>query len=174
MDFASERAAESIRSQMPAWLAHKPLAITRVLLNPVNLISFKLWMKSYGSVSKATGRAVVVGSAVFFSLLAIAAIIGFSLATEPGSRLLIAGILSSALAVHILANASPRFRVPWLPLLSVLAAVAIVRVRRLGATTWPTRAATGAALLLFIVLGVGTFVVELPDLWNLRMSDSFR
>ena len=57
--------------------------------------------------------------------------------------------------------------------LCVLAALAIIRAPRLKNMDQRARAWTALALLIFIGLGLGTFVSELPDAWMLRKVDTF-
>jgi hypothetical protein len=65
--------------------------------------------------------------------------------------LLVFGVLA---AVHVAANATARYRVPWLPLLAVYAAPALLAGREL-----PRRmgraGVVGAALAIAFLLGVG-------------------
>jgi len=174
MDLARARAWESITGQLPGWLVAKPVDVLRALLAPNNYIYQKLWLRAYGRVSLGTVRALVLGSALFTTLVIVAAVLGFATMDGRGPRALLLAVIGSALAVHVLANAASRFRVPWLPLLYVAAALAIVRFRALASLEPRARAMAAGALLVFIALGLVPFAGDLPAMWAFQMPGSGR
>ena len=86
--------------------------------------------------------------------LAAAATLGVAASRTGGRRTLAVLLLGGAALMHVVANATPRFRVPWLPRLSTYAAHALLLGRRLPSRL-DRRGVIGAALILGLVFGLG-------------------
>jgi hypothetical protein len=152
LDFARAHALERIRAEQPAWLGRKLVRNLALLLNPDSVVRTKIRNGAYGDLPPAPARWLLALSIPAWLALATAATLG--LAVARGAPASLAGLLlGSAALIHVLANATPRFRVPWLPLLAVFAAHALLLGGALPARL-NARRATGAAaglLLLFAV-----------------------
>jgi hypothetical protein len=93
--------------------------------------------------------------------LAATAALGVAAARAGGRRALAVLLLGGVILVHVAANATPRFRVPWLPLLCIYAAHALILGRRIPSAL-DRRGAIGAAVVLAAIFGLGV-----PYFWML-------
>jgi len=155
LDFARQHALERIGAEQPAWLGKKLVRNLALLLNPDSVLRSKIRRGAYGDRPSAPARWLLAVSIPAWLALATAATLG--LAAARGGPATLAGLLlASAGLLHVLANATPRFRVPWLPLLAVFAAHALLLGRGLPARL-DRRRVLGAALALGLL-----FAVALP------------
>jgi hypothetical protein len=133
---AREIAFEEIAAEQPAWLAKKLVRNGALLLAPDSFALKKLSRGAYGEVPLGMRRAALVGMAV--SWLGVAALALAGLAAAPrGPRRLVVFAAGAVLALHVVANASSRYRFPLVPLLLPFAAAALLApcatARALGA-----------------------------------------
>ncbi len=120
-DLARARALEEIRAEQPAWIVKKSLRNLALLFSPDATFLYKIRAGGYGSSLPRFVRILLVGSAVFYALLIVAGVLGISQARGNGRRLLACGVLAGVAAIHVFANATSRFRMPWMPLLMAYA-----------------------------------------------------
>lgn len=153
LDLARAHALERIRAEQPAWLAKKLLRNLALLLNPDSVVRTKIRNGAYGDRPSAPARWLLAASLPAWLLLATAATLGLAAARVGGRRLLGGLLLGSAAWVHVVANATPRFRVPWLPLLCIFAAHAVLLGPRLPAQL-DRRGAVCAGVALLFLFGV--------------------
>ena len=151
LDYARDHALARISAEQPAWLGKKLVRNLALLLNPDSVLRTKVRNGAYGDFPPATARWLLAASIPAWIALAVAATLG--LAASRGGPARLAGLLlGSAALLHVLANATPRFRVPWLPLLAIFAAHALLLgpglPRRLRRGGWIGAGAAIAFLLL--------------------------
>jgi 4-amino-4-deoxy-L-arabinose transferase-like glycosyltransferase len=155
LDHARRHALESIRSEQPAWLAKKLVRNLALLLNPDSVLRTKIRRGAYGDRPRAAARGLLAVSVSAWLALATLAALGIAAARDGGRRALACLILGAVVLVHVAANATPRFRVPWLPLLCIYASHALLSGREL-----PTRLGRGGTLgaLAFLLFLFGVCV----------------
>jgi len=161
LDLAREHALERIRAEQPAWIGKKLVRNLGLLLSPDSVVRTKIRNGAYGDRPATPARWLLAASGPAWLALATAATLGVAAARAGGRRALAVLVLGGAILVHVATNATPRFRVPWLPLLSIYAAHALLLGRRLPAAL-DRRGMIGAALALAAIFGLGV-----PYFWML-------
>jgi 4-amino-4-deoxy-L-arabinose transferase-like glycosyltransferase len=153
LDFARAHALERIRAEQPAWILRKTVRNLALLLSPDEVLRTKVRRGAYGDLPPPEIRLLLAAAAPAWIALYTAAALGIAGARENGRRLLALFVLALVAAAHVAANATPRFRLPWLPLLLAYASHALLcgrglagRIDRAGAI-----GAAAALLLLFAV-----------------------
>jgi hypothetical protein len=126
LDLARRRALAEIAAEQPWWAAKKLVRNLRLLLGTDSVLALKLRRGAYGDSPAPVLRWLLAASGPAWVLLALAAALGVAL-SDARRRSLALLVLSAVMLVHVVANATPRFRVPWLPLLCVYAAHALSR-----------------------------------------------
>jgi 4-amino-4-deoxy-L-arabinose transferase-like glycosyltransferase len=140
LDFARSFALARIRAEQPAWAFRKALRNLALLLSPDEVLRTKLRRGAYGDLAPAPIRALLATTIPVWIALYVAAAAGIAAARAGGRRRLAVLVLALVAAVHVAANATARFRLPWLPLLAVYASHALLggrstlrRIDRAGA-----------------------------------------
>lgn len=154
LELAREHAAERITTEQPTWIGKKSARNLALLLGPDTVVRTKVRNGSYGDRPSAPARWLLAASGPVWLALAAAATLGVAASRTGGRRTLAVLLLGGAALMHVVANATPRFRVPWLPLLSIYAAHALLLGRRLPSRL-DRRGVIGAALILGLVFGLG-------------------
>jgi 4-amino-4-deoxy-L-arabinose transferase-like glycosyltransferase len=152
--FARAWALERIREAQPLWLPRKLVRTVGLLASPDSVVFDKLRDARYPELPPAAVRSAVVLVGLAWPLLLAGAVCGIAGAPDRRRRLLPVLLFAGVGAVHVVANATARFRVPWLPLFAVYAGFALAHrgevAARLGG-----RAGAAALLVLALVLGIG-------------------
>lgn len=151
LDFAREHALERIAAEQPAWLGKKLVRNLALLLNPDSVLRTKIRNGAYGDIPPAAARWLLAASIPAWIALAVTATLGLAVA-RGGPASLLGLLLGSAALLHVLANATPRFRVPWLPLLAILAAHALLLGPKLPRHLTLRRTLAAATAVLFLLL----------------------
>jgi len=151
---ARSHTLERLRAEQPGWLGRKLVRNLALLLNPDSVLRMKVRHGSYGDRPAAAARWLLAASPPAYLLLLSAAILGVAGAAPGGRRGLALLVLGPVLLLHVIANATPRFRVPWLPLLAIYASHACLRGRALW-TDLSRGARVAAAVALLFLFGVG-------------------
>jgi 4-amino-4-deoxy-L-arabinose transferase-like glycosyltransferase len=158
-DLAREHALSRIAAEQPAWLLKKSARNLALLTSPDSVVRSKVRAGAYGDRPAIAARWLLAASAPAWLALASCAALGIAASRDGGRRLLAVLLLGGVAAIHIAANATPRFRVPWLPLLCVYSAHAIGLGRGLFAQI-DRRGRAGAGLALGFLFGIA-----LPYFW---------
>lgn len=154
LDFARQHALARIAAEQPAWLGKKLVRNLALLLNPDSVLRTKIRRGAYGDFPPPAARWLLAASIPAWIALAVAAILGLA-ATRGGPASLAGLLFGSTALLHVLANATPRFRVPWLPLLAIFAAHAALLGRDLPRRLGRGRlVAAGLALVCFFALAL--------------------
>jgi len=131
VDYARDYTLERIRDEQPLWLPRKLVRNLGLLFNPDSVLLEKLRKGAYTEPGSASARLLLVVHLLLYGLVICAAALGMASARGPGRRSLALAVLGAVCALHVAANATPRFRVPWLPLLIVYASHAALHGRAL-------------------------------------------
>lgn len=165
MDFARDTTLERIRAEQPTWIVKKALRNLPQLFGPDSILLYKLRTRSYGAVGPGSIRGLIVGSAAPYVALFVAAVLGLSFAR--GHRSLPLLILACLIAIHLLVNATPRFRLPWMPLGLVYAGYFLCSGRRLWhESSRAERIASLMVLGLFFTLCAPPFFEVARGMWS--------
>ena len=97
----------------------------------------------------------------------VAGVLGIAQAQGAGRRLLPLVVLGCVVAVHVFANATARFRLPWMPLVIVYASHAVFERHPLSRNAL---AAVAATLLFFFAVCVPHFRADAERLWRYGSS----
>ncbi len=173
VDFARAHTLERIRAEQPGWLARKLVRNLGLLFTPDSVPLEKLRSGAYAGSSRRAARALLGVHVALYAALFCGAGLGLALARRDGRRWLGLALLGAVCAVHVAANATPRFRVPWLPLFAVYAAYAAQHWRE--ATRPGARRALLAPLVaLGILIGSSGayFAKEAAALWSHAAADA--
>jgi 4-amino-4-deoxy-L-arabinose transferase-like glycosyltransferase len=161
-------ALDRIGAEQPSWVFEKLLRNTALLLSPDSNLLLKLREGAYGSVAPARIRCLEAASLLIFIATLGLACLGLA-GASPDARALALSIFAIVLALHVVSNAVSRFRVPWMPLLIVLASVAAVDVAGSFRRASPrAKVITAAVILYFLAVCVPYHRAELAALWECR------
>jgi 4-amino-4-deoxy-L-arabinose transferase-like glycosyltransferase len=149
LDFARRQTLERIAAEQPTWVFKKTLRNLAQLLSPDSVLLYKLRRGAYGEVPGWTLPAATVAAIASYSLVFVASVVGIAVAPGTGRRLLPCLVFGVVAVVHVAANATARFRVPWLPLLMVYASYALIHATALPRELRGRRWIAPAAVLLF-------------------------
>lgn len=140
LDYARGFALERIRAEQPGWVLRKAVRNLALMLSPDEVLRTKLRRGAYGDLAPVEVRSLLAATIPFWMALYCAAVVGIAAARDGGRRRLAVLVLAVVAAVHVAANATPRFRLPWLPLLAAYASHALLgggatlrRIDRAGA-----------------------------------------
>lgn len=165
MDMARAEAITLIREAQPGWLPRKLVLNLGELFSPGSDLLYKLTQGSYGPVSEAATRGLLAASVLFTVLVFAGAVVGVSAASGP-ERWLLPLALLPVVALHVVANAFPKYRVPLLPLACAYAGLAVTLGAHGVAGRLSGRARlTAAAMLAVFLLVLVRFVPEARGIW---------
>jgi 4-amino-4-deoxy-L-arabinose transferase-like glycosyltransferase len=124
-DFARTEALGLIRDEQPEWLLKKIVRTVTLLGTPDSFIFKKLSRGSYGEIPMGWIRVILIVTVGAYLAVAATAGIGVLSAQGGGRKLLPLLIAGTVLTLHLIANSSSRFRVPWMPLVIVYSSYAV-------------------------------------------------
>ena len=151
LDFARRQTLERIAAEQPAWILKKTLRNLAQLGSPDSVLLYKLRRGAYGDVPAGIERTAAVVSIASYALVFIAGVLGIATARGKGRRLLPCLVIGVVAGLHVVANATARFRVPWLPLLIVYGSYALTHAPALSRQLRRRRWIAPAAVLLFFL-----------------------
>jgi 4-amino-4-deoxy-L-arabinose transferase-like glycosyltransferase len=149
LDYARRHTFDRIAAEQPAWIFKKTVRSLAQLMSPDSVLLFKMRRGSYGELPDWIGRTLEVASIASYTLVVVAGVLGIAAATGTGSRRLPCLVFGMVAALHIFANATARFRVPWMPMLIVYASHAALSWRTLPRALSGRGWIAPAAVLLF-------------------------
>jgi hypothetical protein len=166
-DYARTQALALIAQEQPAWIFKKVARTVAGFFTPDSYLLKKISRGAYGPPDLAWVRSVLLVSALAFSLIFLCAVPAVLSARAGRQRLLVGLLLAAVLGVHLLANISPRYRLPFMPLMIVFAAATLSR----GSAPWrelasPARLAAGCILLVFAGFCLPYFYPDAASLWR--------
>ena len=148
-DFARRHTLDRIAAEQPTWILKKTVRGLAQLWSPDAVLLYKLRRGAYGEVPAWIEPTATLASVLTYAGVLVAGVLGIATARGNGRRLLPCLILGVVMALHVFANATARFRMPWMPLLIVYASYALIRGRSLGRDLRGWRWIAPAAVLLF-------------------------
>jgi 4-amino-4-deoxy-L-arabinose transferase-like glycosyltransferase len=122
-DVAKRWTFQRVAEEQPDWALRKLVREGALLLSPDTYLRYKIDAGAYGEVDAGLRLALVVVAGGAWLVLAFFSALGVAVAPAPQRHLALL-VLAVPGAVHLLTNATSRFRAPWLPLLLVFAAYA--------------------------------------------------
>jgi 4-amino-4-deoxy-L-arabinose transferase-like glycosyltransferase len=166
-DFARQRALEMIRDEQPTWLPKKLIRNMGSMWSPDTVLFYKVRHGAYGKSAHPVLRPLVAASVAFYVLVFAGGVLGISQARDGGRRSLAMGVLAAACAIHVFANAIPRFRTPWMPLLIVYASFAAVHWRNFRLRpSYPALVTALFVLAFFFAVCVGHYHEDVAKTWS--------
>ena len=166
MDYARKQTLAAIRAEQPTWIFKKAIRNLALLLRPDSVLFQKLKAQSYRNVSLGVVRSLMTAAILSYVLVFVACVLGVALARERGRRLLLLLVFATVGAVHLVANSTVRFRMPWMPLAIVYASYAVLSARSARRSLTRTSLAASAAVWVFFFgVCVPHFRHEAQELW---------
>ncbi len=166
MDYAREQALAAIRAEQPTWIFKKAVRNFALLLRPDSVLFLKLKADTYRDISIGGVRSLMTASILSYVLVFVASVLGLALARGRGRHLLPLLVFAVVAAVHLVANSTARFRMPWMPLAIVYASYAVVNLGSAGRNlTRNSLAASAAVLVFFFGVCVPHYRHEARQLW---------
>ena len=166
-DYARDQGFALIRSEQPTWVFKKAVRSVALLGSPDSYLFKKISRGAYPSLSIEAIRTLLVLGAVSTSAILLLALPGLAAARGARGRGLVGGLVAVSFVVYLVANASSRYRFPWMPLAIVFAASTLVApgrvVRSLRSMEW---ACVGVAAALYLGVAVPYFWPDAVSLWN--------
>lgn len=168
-DFARDWALARIRDEQPTWLPKKLVRTAALLYGPDSVVFEKLREGRYPELPRLAVRLTMVAVLLSYGLVLLGGVLGVAAAPDRSRRWLPGLLFAGITAVHVLANATARFRLPWMPLLMVYASYAALHARELRTRLHGGR---GRAALLVLAVWAGLtipYFVAYQDplaLWN--------
>jgi len=126
LELARGFALARIRAEQPGWIFRKAARNLALLLSPDELLRTKVRRGAYGDLAPAPIRVLLAATIPFWIALYCAATVGIAAARGGGRRRLAVLVLAVVALLHVAANATPRFRLPWIPFLAVYASHALL------------------------------------------------
>lgn len=167
MDFAREQTFESVRAEQPLWILKKAVRNLALLLRPDTVLFYKIERGGYHDPSRAAVRAVLMVTVLAYSAVLVAAALGVAGATGRGRCLLPCLVFATVAAVHVLANSTARFRMPWMPLAMAYASYALLHFGELRQRLrGPVLLAPLVLLLFYLGVCLPHFAPIAAKLWT--------
>jgi len=164
-DLARSEALELIREAQPGWLPRKLALNLSLLFSPGSDLLRKVQSGAHGEVGDGARRALLLLTAAAWTLVFAAAALGTATAPGWARRSLPVFLLAPLLLVHVVANAFPKYRVPFLPVLLAYASHALLARSGWRSTSHAGRLGVALALGL-LALGWLSFAPEARRLWR--------
>jgi 4-amino-4-deoxy-L-arabinose transferase-like glycosyltransferase len=163
--FSRDTALRTIREQQPLWLLRKLALNLPRLVSPkgqeIRHLELGLYPRETGLI---VARAHVVASLVGHLLLVAPGLLGLWLAREDPLKGIVLAMIGCSLAIYTVANATPRFFVPLLPLFHYyLGPLAAGRFEGASRSRWIGGILTAA---LFIAIVLAQVPGELGPAWD--------
>jgi 4-amino-4-deoxy-L-arabinose transferase-like glycosyltransferase len=164
-DRARKEALALIRKEQPTWAFKKVVRNSAMLFNPDSFLFKKISRGTYPRLSLTQIRVALVASILSYVLIMIAGVIGIAAARGRGRRMLALGVIGVVVGLHLFAVASPRYRMPLMPLFVIYGSHALLQRRELGLTR-PGKWISAAVLVFFVGWCVPYFARDARSLWE--------
>jgi 4-amino-4-deoxy-L-arabinose transferase-like glycosyltransferase len=166
VDSARRETLALVRSEQPAWIAKKLVRTIALLFTPDSYLLLKTSLGAYGEVPLGAVRGLLLAGSGAYAVVLVAAVLGMAGAAGRGRRLLPCLVVAAVTAVHVVANAKSRYRLPLMPLLVVYASYALLHARALsGRLRGGPLVAAALAVALFLAVCVPHFAPQAAALW---------
>jgi 4-amino-4-deoxy-L-arabinose transferase-like glycosyltransferase len=165
-DVARREALALIAAEQPTWIFKKLVRNTAMLFAPDSFLFKRFSRASYGQVPLGRVRAALVVTTLLYVLVVVGAVLGIAGSGDGGRRGLALLIVGVVVLLHVLAQATTRYRLPLMPLALVFACRAALEGRALGARlSRGARFAALALLVYFLAWCVPYFADDAVALW---------
>ena len=165
VEYARQEAQQLIQQEQPTWIFKKLVRNSALLFSPDSFVFKKISRGSYGEPALWVVRFVLVSTLLAYLGVAIGGLFGIATSPDHGRRLLPIVILGIIAAVHILAQASSRYRLPAIPVLMVYAAAWATRGFPIARLSRRNLAICGLFLLILVGWCVPYFWDDAMTLW---------
>jgi len=164
VDRARKEALALIRDEQPTWAFKKFIRNSAMLFNPDSFLFKKISRGTYPDLALGHIRIALVASILSYILVILFGLVGIAGARGRGRRMLALGVIGVVVTLHLFAVASPRYRLPLMPLFIIYGSHAILDRRQLQVTRrgkW----VCGAVLLFFLGWCVPYFARDARSMW---------
>jgi 4-amino-4-deoxy-L-arabinose transferase-like glycosyltransferase len=166
-EVARSEATQLILEQQPAWIGVKLVRNLAWLTTPDSFLLYKLSYRAYGELPLAATRFILLATVGLYGLVFLLGTLGLAIGRSGGAASFAVTAATPLLVLHVLANASPRYRVPLLPLLLIGSGAALCQWRELRARIRrPEGIPALAILLFFLTVSVPSFIPDATKLWT--------
>ena len=166
-DYARSQSLALIREEQPSWLFKKTVRTVLLLGSPDSYLFKKISRGAYPELSIRGVRTLLIVGVASYLAIVLLSLPGWAAARGQEGRALALLLVATTFSVHVLANASPRYRFPLMPLAIIFAASTVVSPRRvllsLGKAEW---VAVGAAAVILLGGTLPYFWPEAVSLWQ--------
>jgi 4-amino-4-deoxy-L-arabinose transferase-like glycosyltransferase len=167
MEYSREVGLELIRSEQPTWFFKKFIRTSALMFSPDSFLFKKISRGTYGDVPLEVIRVLLVVAVLSYIFVIAAGTLGIAAAPDRGRRLLPCLVVGGLFLVHLVANASSRYRLPFIPLLIPYASYALIRWRYIRHDLRRRRWIAPVVLLLwFSTVCVPYFYGDAVSLWR--------
>ncbi len=166
MEYAHRTALELIRKEQPTWILKKFVRTSGQLFSPDSFLFKKISRGTYPVMPMAAIRFLLVVTVFAYIVIVVAGILGIAITPDRRLKLLPCLVIGSVFLLHLVANASSRYRLPLMPLLIPYASYAIIHWRGIRPRlTWKRWIIPAVVLLWFFALCVPYFAGDAVSLW---------
>lgn len=166
LDLARREALDLIAKEQPRWILVKLVRNLALLFQPDSHLFSKIGHHDYGEVSRGWVRLWLALGVLAYGVVVVLAVPAIATSAADGRRALALLVFGGLAAVHVVANANSRYRVPLVPLAMVFASHGALHARatwaRLrGGPLW----GSVVALAFFLGVCVPYFRLHFLELW---------
>ncbi len=166
-DYARDQSLALIRSEQPAWIFKKSARTFALLGSPDSYLFKKISRGAYPAISIETVRVLLLAGAASTAVILLLALPGWVAARGGGARSLALALAGVSFGIHLVANASPRYRFPLMPLAMVFAASTVVSPVRVFRSIRPVEwAGIAVAAFLYLAVAIPYFWPDAMELWQ--------
>ncbi len=156
-----QEALQAILDRQPLWIFEKLVAESRAFWAVNDQIVVHLERRAYKRLSLATNRLVAALTVIPYLTLLVLAIPALGALRANRASVILVGFLLFTLALHVVAFASPRFRMSVLPVLFLLTAQTLDRGLVASWRALDAKRRVAATILaVLLALGVGLSIAE--------------
>jgi len=167
MEHTRREALREILEEQPLWLFKKLLRNTALLFSPDSFVFKKISRGCYSNLTRPRIRFTLVSTTGLYLLVLLAGLVGIAAVRGEGRRALPLLVFGVVLTLHVLANASSRYRLPLMPFLMVYAAYALSHGRAvLGQLSRPAALVCLALGLYALAWCAPYFAADAVSLWE--------
>ncbi len=165
MDQARAEALELIEQEQPWWIVKKVLRNSALLFSPDSFLFKRVSRGAYGELSLTTIRALLIATLIWYLGVGLLGLRGAA-AAAPDHRyfLLLAFLVVTGL--HIVAQATSRYRFPLMPLVTIFAAWGVIHWRSSERLSCGARWGTAILAGVFLLWCAPAFFDDAVSLWN--------
>jgi 4-amino-4-deoxy-L-arabinose transferase-like glycosyltransferase len=157
MEFARTTAIRAIVAEQPGWILRKTLRNSFLLFAPRSQLGRFVDHGWVPSAWTPVARRLVQAETLYYAIATTLGITALWLVPGGSTKALVLGVLGLHIVVHIVANATYRFRVPLLPCFAIYVGPLLANWRALSraASSWRIAGAVISLLLFGFVIGRG-------------------